>query len=99
MDYHALPGDVWFRNEPLGMQEYIASDLWAKPVPIGGDWDWNGVGWSGTKAPGMSAHVIQATAPKLWSEFDRAIDNGSPHTGVYRIIKNGTRLHLQVTIE
>ena len=86
------PADIYYKLMPIGLAPYFKTDNpFAKPVPIGGMYDYEGTpGWSpvqiSIRPDGAIAHT---DADAL--ELDEFIDDGNLSTGSLR--RDGTRTY------
>lgn len=101
-DFGVLPGDVNRALVPPGMQSYLETSFWAKPSPIGGFYDWNGLFratdwtpaafWAGQPpSVAINRDVSDTPTQARFGVMDRTFDDGVAATGQLRRVL-GTHL-------
>jgi prepilin-type N-terminal cleavage/methylation domain-containing protein len=93
-DHRAYPPDATQGVFPAALGPYVRASDFARPPPIGGQWDWNSTNatpWSTLgRGPNMSIYGVPAPLT-VWAELDRRFDDGSLSTGAYTVANTGNR--------
>lgn len=90
------PDDCHIDTGPYGLpnatvENYISTDAWANPTPLGGRYNWEG--WDTYGYVGIS--IFEPTAPQKDFRFlDKMLDDGDLSEGKFRITPNGRYTYL-----
>jgi type II secretory pathway pseudopilin PulG len=86
----AFPVEAAVGDIPVGMEAYLKSDAWKRVTPMGGHYNWEKDQLHG--GPIKAAIAINGTADaplpydvNLLLDIDKAIDDGNPLTGNFRL--------------
>jgi type IV pilus assembly protein PilA len=80
MKYGQYPPNQSTGIMPPEIAGYLPDMDWAKATPIGGQWDWEGVPWTGA---GVSVRLPERD-PDAMERLDALVDDGNLSTGAFR---------------
>ena len=81
MDNGTYPPDAGAGTMPDGMADYIKSDNWVTQTPIGGNYDWDFNGYSGTPVATIAITGFTAGMDPV-EKLDEIMDDGNLGTGI-----------------
>ncbi len=90
----SFPAEADAGEIPVGMETYLKADAWKRVTPIGGHYNWEKDQLHGGAVKAAIAITGTADAPLPYDvnqllDIDKAIDDGNPLTGNFRL---GTEL-------
>lgn len=81
LDNGSYPPDVSLGAVPSGMEAYIQSENWSVQSPIGGQYDWIFIGFSGTPVAAVAISGFNTGTDPV-EKLDEIMDDGNLGTGI-----------------
>ena len=81
LDNGTYPTDAGAGTMPSGMAEYIKSDNWVTQTPIGGNYEWDFNGFSGTPVAAIAVTNFTAGIDPV-QKLDEIMDDGNLGSGI-----------------